>query len=344
MSDTEIRDLLDRLAASAPEPAGDPVADVYRRIGTQVRRRRRMRRLAPVAVALATVVALLGTAALVGALDRSEPVTPPAVATSDTEVASIAAARQFATTFFTFDYRQIGRFTEQVTAGSTGEFQRDFVSRTPELARTLNQVQSVATARVVTTAAREVTPGSARVLSVVDQEVRNRSSQGKPVMQRYRVAMDMRLVDGRWLASGVSQVEGSEPARCADTTATPDRDELLRQTCAATERLFEFDYRTLDADLSAQRAVTTGPFTEEIQGLTGPNPRSVSGNVRAHVGATASEAAVVRQDETTATVLVFLNQTVRSDALDGPRIDRNRLELSMTRVGERWLVSDVNAL
>lgn len=345
MSDTEVRDLLDRLAATAPEPVGDPVAEVYRRLGHHVHRRRRARRgLVPIAVAFATVVALLtavGVTALVGRDDDPTPLAGPGPQTSD---AVVAAARQFAATFFTFDYRDIDAYVGEVEAGSTGQFREDFAARQPDLTSTLTQVQSVATGKVLSIGAREVTPTSARVLAVADQDVTNKTSQGKPVTNRYRMSLEMRLVDGRWLVQGLEPMVGGEPGNCPDPTDTPDRDQLLRQTCAATERLFSFDYRTLEADLAAQRAVTTGTFTNEVEAQTSPAIRIVAARIQAHVEAAASAAAIVRQDGTTATVLVFVDQSVTSRALPAPRVDRNRLEVSMTRVGDRWLVSGVKAL
>lgn len=126
-----------------------------------------------------------------------------------------------------------------------------------------------------------------------------------------------------------------------------DRRELARQEAVdKTARLFSFDYRTLDADLQAQRDATTGSFSQEVQGLTGPSLRPIATKIQAVVQGRAVYSAVVDDGngKGDVQVLVFLNQAVTSSVLPAPRIDRNRLVVTMQQVGSRWKVAGVKAL
>jgi hypothetical protein len=44
------------------------------------------------------------------------------------------------------------------------------------------------------------------------------------------------------------------------------------------------------------------------------------------------------------TVLLFVDQTTTSNRLNGPKVDQNRVQLVMQKVGSHWLVSGLKAL
>ena len=176
-------------------------------------------------------------------------------------------------------------------------------------------------------------------------ETRNTTSRGHTVANRYRVGAHLIRSDGRWLVTALEPiVGGSYGFGCTDVTATPARQDLLAQTCANVARLFSLGYRTLDADLAAQRAAAVEPFRSEIGSVTNPSIRPLAAKEHIVVRATASTAAVEQQDTDTATVLVFLDQNTTVATLKEPRVDRNRLQVTMTRVDGRWLVSGLRAL
>jgi Mce-associated membrane protein len=53
---------------------------------------------------------------------------------------------------------------------------------------------------------------------------------------------------------------------------------------------------------------------------------------------------VVRASANRVVVLLFVNQTTTSTRLDGPKVDLNRVRMTLDRVDGTWLVSDVDAL
>ena len=56
-----------------------------------------------------------------------------------------------------------------------------------------------------------------------------------------------------------------------------------------------------------------------------------------------SEVGVVSQSDDTVTVQAFVNQARTSETQKEPAIDQNRVLATMTRVGNRWLVSGLKA-
>ncbi len=120
--------------------------------------------------------------------------------------AGLRAGRQFAVTFFTFDYRKVDDFTRDVKAMTVGDFNADFTKRSGELKTTLQQVQSVASARVLSAGVSKVSGDNVEVLVVVDQDIKNKASQGKTVVQRYRLAVTVQQTPQGWLVNGVNPV------------------------------------------------------------------------------------------------------------------------------------------
>jgi Mce-associated membrane protein len=72
--------------------------------------------------------------------------------------------------------------------------------------------------------------------------------------------------------------------------------------------------------------------------------RPTATEVRAVVKADVAASSVVRADQNRVVVLLFVNQTTTSTRLDAPKVDLNRVRLTMDRVHGRWLVSKVVAL
>lgn len=257
---------------------------------------------------------------------------------------ALTAGTDFASLFFTMDYRTLDDYSDRVEAGSTGSFRSDFAAKRGELRRLLSEQRSTSQGRVLVAAVRDVEPTSATVLVAADQDVHSTATGGKPVSNRYRVAERLRLIDGRWLVEDLEPIVGTFENGCPDTSAGADRAELLRQSCSDIERLYSYDYRSIDADVATQLSTTTGSLHEQIVTTTGATLRRLAPKEQVTVAGKVDTAAVEHFSGDTATVLVFLDQAVTNRQLPAPRLDRNRLEVTMQRVEGRWLVADVKAL
>jgi Mce-associated membrane protein len=117
---------------------------------------------------------------------------------------------------------------------------------------------------------------------------------------------------------------------------------------AAAERhavtLLSYDHRRLDRDFARAREVVTGPFADDYATTTERVVRPSAEEVKAVVTAEVASSAVVRAGENRAVVLLFVDQTTTSTRLEGPKVDLNRVRMTLVRSGGEWLVSGVDAL
>lgn len=114
------------------------------------------------------------------------------------------------------------------------------------------------------------------------------------------------------------------------------------KTSAAT--ILSYDYRHLDADFGQAAALTTGSFRTDYQATTAKAVKQLATQTQAVVVARVVAGGVVSSTADRATVLLFVNQTTTSNRLSAAKTDLNRVQLTMTRSGSRWLVSALKAL
>jgi Mce-associated membrane protein len=121
---------------------------------------------------------------------------------------------------------------------------------------------------------------------------------------------------------------------------------MAAATTAAGDVL-SYDYRTLDADIARAQADATGVFAAQYRRTAAALQQQAAHN-RAIVQATPSRPGVVSATADEVVVLVFVDQaSVRQVAgakTPTTRIDQSRVRMTMTRVGDRWLVSQLAAL
>ena len=139
-----------------------------------------------------------------------------------------------------------------------------------------------------------------------------------------------------YLAVAAARAGGNplEDARRVALTSARDQARLV----------FSYDYRHLDKDFAAARAVTTGGFRDEYDRTTAKLVGDVAPRYKAVVVADVSNAAVETATSTRAVVLVFLNQQSSSSLLKAPKITQSRLEMTLVRRDGDWLVEAVKAL
>ncbi|MFF3916085.1 hypothetical protein ACFYZB_21820 [Streptomyces sp. NPDC001852] len=116
--------------------------------------------------------------------------------------------------------------------------------------------------------------------------------------------------------------------------------------------VLSYDYRHLERDFSRARALLTGHFRDQYGRTTrtvvAPTATKYHGVVRATV-ATPSDggapaASVVSATPDRAVVLLFVNQVTESTQAPEPRLDLNRVRMTLTRTSDGWKVSGVDAL
>ncbi|WP_406727023.1 hypothetical protein WJ438_23720 [Streptomyces sp. GD-15H] len=137
-------------------------------------------------------------------------------------------------------------------------------------------------------------------------------------------------------------------ARRADAA----RDEALAAARKAAPVVLSYDHRHLERDFSRALAHLTGDFREEYRRTTktvvAPTAAKYRGVVKATVveppGGGAPAASVVSAAPDRVVVLLFVNQVTVSTQVTGPRLDLNRVRMTLSRTSQGWKVSGVDAL
>ena len=77
--------------------------------------------------------------------------------------------------------------------------------------------------------------------------------------------------------------------------------------------------------------------------MAGLLPGATPASIRAALAARTADAPGRPFDDTTVRVMAFVNQATTTTAQPTPQIDQNRVIATMKKVGDRWLVSGLEA-
>jgi Mce-associated membrane protein len=111
----------------------------------------------------------------------------------------------------------------------------------------------------------------------------------------------------------------------------------------SAEDLSSYDFRTIDADLKRATDHTTGNFRNDFTKMTTTVKPSAT-RLQAVVEGTAVRTSVESVDGRKAIALVYLNQATARAASAERTPSLYTLRLVMTKVGDRWLVSDLQVM
>jgi Mce-associated membrane protein len=117
-----------------------------------------------------------------------------------------------------------------------------------------------------------------------------------------------------------------------------------RAAVADTTTLLSYNAATLDRDFAKGKAVTTGQFAKDYAQQFTTFVKPTAAQYTVSVIANVVNSAVESNSPDTAVVLLFVDQTTKSIKLPAPRVDQNRVKLTMSRVHGTWLISSVAAL
>lgn len=135
-----------------------------------------------------------------------------------------------------------------------------------------------------------------------------------------------------WLWHRANQNRARERARDAGMAAAQQ----------AVPKVLSYGYTSLDADLAAAKAETTGPFKSDFSTLVNNVVAPAAKSKRVTTKAVVRGAAVVQSSLRHVEVLVFVTQTTTSGTGAAPLITGSRVDVTMTKVGASWLVSALN--
>jgi Mce-associated membrane protein len=139
-------------------------------------------------------------------------------------------------------------------------------------------------------------------------------------------------------AGSVALWAGNRSAAAAATS----RADVLAAARQEAVNLTSQDYRTVDADLHRMADGATGQLRDDLDQRSGQAKQVVVKN-KAVARGVAVEAGIVALHGDTATALVAVDSTIDSGAAASAS-RRYRFQLDLTRVGDRWLVSNLTAV
>lgn len=115
------------------------------------------------------------------------------------------------------------------------------------------------------------------------------------------------------------------------------------QARTSVEQLLSYDYKTIDRQAAQVEGLLTGSFKGEFASAMDKDIKPMAVKNQTVVQARVSDVGVMSSTPTTVTVLAFVNQARVGADQKQPVVDQNRVIATMTKVGDRWLVSRVDA-
>lgn len=135
--------------------------------------------------------------------------------------------------------------------------------------------------------------------------------------------------------AGVSLRDTGAQARAERAAASQAR--------TSVEQMLSYHYKTIDAQAAQIESLLTGSFKSEFSTAMGQEIKPLAVKNQTVVQAKASDVGVMSSTPTTVKVLVFVNQAKVGADSQTPAVDQNRVIATMSKVGERWLISKVEA-
>lgn len=135
---------------------------------------------------------------------------------------------------------------------------------------------------------------------------------------------------------GLSDIEEADATERSARTAPAAAE-------AAAAAILAYDYKTLDADADTATRYMTDEFATEYSDTFEKVVRPAAEQNRAKVTASVLASAAIRSTPDTARVLVYVDQTTVSRANPRPQRALNRVEMSMVRQGDSWMVADISS-
>lgn len=167
---------------------------------------------------------------------------------------------------------------------------------------------------------------------------RGRLTSWRPASWRFVVLLGVLALAALLVCGGLGY--RAHTARAVEAAGA----QALRAATDAAEVVLSYDHRRLDRDVARARGLITGRFEREYMKFVRTAVRPTAERTGAVVVADVRAASVVSASPHRVVLVLFVNQTTTLKQRPEPRVDLTRVRMTMERVGERWLVSQVEAL
>ncbi|HWI42936.1 MAG TPA: hypothetical protein VNS81_04915 [Nocardioides sp.] len=180
---------MDTETSHDPPPSGTDAAD---------RRPRWLRIALPILLVVVLVGALAAAAWTASAVRRERDA-------DARDRAALAAGREAAVAFTSYDYRHIDHDLDRVSAMSTGKFRKEFTKALGALTEAIGKAHGVSQGEVTHAGVLRSHDDSAVVIAAVDATITNKESP-TPSLRRYRLQITVTRSGGDWLISDIKPV------------------------------------------------------------------------------------------------------------------------------------------
>jgi Mce-associated membrane protein len=153
----------------------------------------------PLVPALSVVLVLLLAGA--GFLWFTRPATS-SIRTAD-YVGALEAARSGVVDLTSFDYLTLDDDIRQVQRLATGSLVKETTDRLNQSRKSLTDAQAVVSTKIIGAGVTRADPDSATVVQVIETTQKSKAGPQAQVL-RFRIEVQMKKVDGRWLLSGIT--------------------------------------------------------------------------------------------------------------------------------------------
>jgi Mce-associated membrane protein len=154
----------------------------------------------------------------------------------------------------------------------------------------------------------------------------------------------------RWAAPGAALVATLVALGVVAGVSLRDPESGQRAERAATsqartsiEQMLSYSYKTIDAQAAQIEGLLTGQFKTEFTSAMDKDIKPLAVKNQTVVQARVSDIGVLRSTASTVTVLAFVNQAKVGVDQQAPAVDQDRVIATLTKVGDRWLISKVEA-
>jgi len=147
------------------------------------------------------------------------------------------------------------------------------------------------------------------------------------------------------LRTQVAQLSGSIPAGTPSPGSAAPGMSALQQSALTVAKTYAaefatYNYKNFDSQVAAIESHSVDPFLTQYKRETAQLKPAIVSAHSVSAGKVIS-AGVVSITSTTAVVDVFLNQTIGNSGSTTPRVDSQRVEMTLSRHGNQWLISNV---
>ncbi len=154
----------------------------------------------------------------------------------------------------------------------------------------------------------------------------------------------------RWVAPGLALVAalavlGALVGVSLTDPGAQDRTDRAGASAARTsiEAMLSYNYQTIDSQAAQIEGLLTGSFKGEFSAAMDKQIKPLAVKNHTVVQARVSDVGVMSSSPTSVTVLAFVNQARVDSTQQDPVVDQNRVIATVSKVGDRWLVSTVKA-